>query len=373
MTDVHKIGEEDSRLLPALDAWLSNRLPYLQFSRGVDSCDSYGSTLLMVAACFGKVACVRRLLAAGANANHVNRSGRSALVYACLGPDLPKHNTAILEALLKHGASHGLRDALEAAALLGRRPEVRVLVAAGALGRDQVCKIFWPSLPDFHRAVCSVTSFDPDAKSYQVILLSSTESGRLLRVPAGQLHVELHHLAESSEPILASGGCPLDVAAGALAGAPAALVPLRRRGAASPALDDCADAASTTSSIVYDVSGRFTAGAPVRIAARPEQWLRGRPGRVSSWDATAGRYMVSLPARRGEMPVFDADSLRDTHMVIMILPEHLDAVTEADYQHEAGMRGNAHSGRGTPMSQLRFCEEEEGEVEEADAEDAEDS
>lgn len=56
ITDVERIGEaDDSRLLPAIDAWLEGRLPFLQFSREVDSADRYGSTLLMVACAFGKV------------------------------------------------------------------------------------------------------------------------------------------------------------------------------------------------------------------------------------------------------------------------------------------------------------------------------
>ena len=72
------VGEvDDGRLLPAIDAWLGGKLPFNQFSRQVDSADRHGTTLLMVAAAFGKVKVVKRLLSAGAHpeqatANHAH-------------------------------------------------------------------------------------------------------------------------------------------------------------------------------------------------------------------------------------------------------------------------------------------------------------
>ena len=49
MTDLSRLGEaDDSHMLPALDSWLGT-------TYSPDVCDSHGSTLLMVASCFGKV------------------------------------------------------------------------------------------------------------------------------------------------------------------------------------------------------------------------------------------------------------------------------------------------------------------------------
>ena len=44
---------------------------------------------------------VRRLLAAGADYDALNSTGRSALVYACMGPDLREQKGLILTMLLQ--------------------------------------------------------------------------------------------------------------------------------------------------------------------------------------------------------------------------------------------------------------------------------
>ena len=120
IANVRAIGADDRELVPAVDAWLEGRLPLSGFSRHVDSVDDHGSTLLMVACCFGKVHVTRRLLAAGADATRVNASGRCALCYACLGPHLPIAKSLILEMLLAAGARANLPKAIEIAAIVGR-------------------------------------------------------------------------------------------------------------------------------------------------------------------------------------------------------------------------------------------------------------
>ena len=96
------VGEEDdARLLPAVDAWLGFAA---RSSRPVDSCDTHGNTLMMIAALFGKARTVQRLLARGADPDRLNKAGKSAIVYAVMGPDLPKQKLAIVGALLGAGA-----------------------------------------------------------------------------------------------------------------------------------------------------------------------------------------------------------------------------------------------------------------------------
>ena len=136
---------------------------------------------------------------------------------------------------------------------------------------------------------------------------------------AKQLHCALHHLTtESSTPVLAAGSSPLDVAAGALAGAPAALE------LSSAATEDGERKGSE----------RFAAGSVVRIIARAEQWLRGRCGRVCGWDDATGRCMVTVPAQPGELPVFDENSLADRDLSLMLLPKFLEKATEIEYENE---------------------------------------
>ena len=129
IADPERAGEpDDERLMPAVDAWLS--FPQRR-ARAVDSTDAHGTTLLMIAACFGKVGVVKRLLAAGADPDRVNKSSRGAIVYAVMGPDLPEKKAQIVQILLDSGVVRGVGRALETAALLGREKLVRVLASAG--------------------------------------------------------------------------------------------------------------------------------------------------------------------------------------------------------------------------------------------------
>ncbi len=275
MTSESMIGEaDDSRLLPALETWLSGKLPFQHFHRAVDASDAHGVTMLMVAACFGKVACVRRLLSAGADVNRRSSAGRTALVYTCLGPNLPEHKAAIISMLLQAGASAASKaTALEAAGMLGRSREIGLLAAAGALRRGQVATIDCPARPKLHLALCSVLHYDDVHQMYAVLCLTKgrgtvatakravstpapgipdpappgswarltpgspqrraselANSGpswhdRTVSLPPSQLLVALHHLVdENAAPILASPGqSPLDIAAATLAGAPVQL------------------------------------------------------------------------------------------------------------------------------------------------------
>ena len=58
--------------------------------------------------------------------------------------------------------------------------------------------------------------------------------------------------------------------------------------------------------------GLLPVGCSVIVVARPEQWLRGRVGRVHSWDGGIGRYMVlvELEGADGPQPVM----LRSKHL-----------------------------------------------------------
>jgi hypothetical protein len=166
----------DSHFVPAIDAWLSGRQPYLRLTRHVDATDSFGSTMLMVASCFGKVAVVARLLQAGADFERRNASGRCALVYACLGPHLPEQKGAILRQLLQAGARAGIPKALQASALLGRAANIRMLTACGALPAGQLVTVRRarhadtddrspPSIMD--RAMATVVRFDAPSACYE--------------------------------------------------------------------------------------------------------------------------------------------------------------------------------------------------------------
>ena len=393
ISDLSLVGEEDdSRLLPALDAWLAGRLPYLTFSRSVDSSDAHGTTLLMVAACFGKVETVRRLISAGADVNHCNSSGRTPLTYAALGADLPRHNLAIIRALLEAGAWRGIGAALETAALLGRSSLVAALAGAGGLQSGHICLVNWPAQRAVHGCECRVLEFSSSTHAYAVTMLSGPLSacdttapgtldppeplgkgppmatvyegmvkqlrrslvegklmarsdaddlrtheqmlrgtvavdeeaadikmaGRalLVAIPARQLRVALHLLdTERCDPVLAAGANPLDVAAGALAGAP----PLLPR-----AHDGC-----TMEGVMS-----IRPGQAVQIIRRPEQWLRGRTGRVREWNPDSGRFVVALlPASKDELTRCrarkDGHSGMRSHLLnIRCLPQDLLKVDE---------------------------------------------
>ena len=308
ITDVNAIGEvHESRVIYAIDSWLQGRLPLGQFARDVNATDEHGSTLLMVAACFGKLYVVHRLLRAGAKCTLTNHIGRCALVYACMGPDLPAEKAQIIEMLLSAGARGRLSQALETSALLGRSGFVRILTAFGALPKGQLVSIRRPpqgssmavafpptpdrnsprplmALPDFHRAMARVVEFDVDNAMYTCDVLAirdphdpnvMTPAAFRISVSASQIHVALHHIeTESAAPILAQGH-PLDVAAASYAGA---------RKSIAPSLTDD-----------VKVFALLQPGMPVRVVGRPEQWLNGQPGIIHSWDAQLERYMVLLP------------------------------------------------------------------------------
>jgi len=95
-------------------------------------------------------------------------------------------------------------------------------------------------------------------------------------VPPAHLHVALQHLVdEHTKPILAAPGqCPLDLAAAALAGAPASLPRLQVPSPRAPLLE---------------------VGTTVRLIGRPERWLHGRLGTIGGWDEDALQYLVHLP------------------------------------------------------------------------------
>nr|XP_027234818.1 ankyrin repeat and SOCS box protein 13-like [Penaeus vannamei] len=125
----------------------------LDAGASLDTTNSRGLTALHVAALRGSSACVRRLLAAGADVNYQDSDGRIPLFYAarsrrdaarrCLQmlleagssldvPDTygatPLHaaveagNAAAVEALLRAGANHACRDAEGRTPLHSRRP-----------------------------------------------------------------------------------------------------------------------------------------------------------------------------------------------------------------------------------------------------------
>ena len=65
------------------------------------------------------------------------------------------------------------------------------------------------------------------------------------------------------------------------------------------------------------------AGTPVVVVRRPEQWLRGRAGRVHSFDASSGRYLLLLPPQPGEQSKTPSEPL-----AMLALPEHLEVSEE---------------------------------------------
>ena len=151
--------DDDSRLLPALDSWLDARgnARAALSGRSVDSYDEHGVTLLHVASCFGKVHLVRELLKRGADFDRLSRAGRSPVVYACLGPDLPRQKAAILKLLLGAGCQNGLGLGLEFACILGREGEVGILTAHGALPKGQIVTLDDPwGRPDLDGALAQV-------------------------------------------------------------------------------------------------------------------------------------------------------------------------------------------------------------------------
>ena len=138
----------------------------------------------------------------------------------------------------------------------------------------------------------------------------------LVAIPARQLRVALHLLdTERCDPVLAAGANPLDVAAGALAGAP----PLLPR-----AHDGC-----TMEGVMS-----IRPGQAVQIIRRPEQWLRGRTGRVREWNPDSGRFVVALlPASKDELTSCrarkDGHSGMRSHLLnIRCLPQDLLKVDE---------------------------------------------
>ena len=245
MADPRFVGEEnDERILPAVDAWLhflSTFPTRVNSFRPIDSFDKHGNTLLMIAACFGKVKTVRKLLKAGADVERVSNSRRSALVYACLGPELPKLKLVILRMLLDGGARHGLGLALEISAILGRRSFVRLLIGAGALPTGQLVTLVAPAgREDLDGALARTTGFRGGKYDCQLMfvyapskipgnpsLLQKIERPLNLAVLPSQLHVGLHTMGtEECRPIVASRENgplpnPLDVAAALLIGPPA--------------------------------------------------------------------------------------------------------------------------------------------------------
>jgi hypothetical protein len=391
ITDLAFMGEaDDSRLLPTIDAWLDGRLPFLQFQRGgpgvVDSTDPFGSTLLMIASCFGKVQTVRRLLAAGADFNRVNASGRCALVYACLGPDLREQKGAIITMLLQAGARHHLSKALEASALLGRKWSIRILAAFGALPPGQLVTITrrtgkggGPSVdqvPEMRSAMARIVCFDATSGCYACDVLATvhpTRAGAMravdLRVSVlpSELDVTLHHMGtENALPILALGANPLDVAAAALAGAPKALddapkalddapAAIQAAGGAGDLLTNanrgvgevggasCAPApAGATAARGERSSERLAAGCAVKIVRRPEQWLRGRYGHVHSWDESAQRYMVLLPhTQPGVGSAATLDEAVPGPVPILLRRTHLEAIHTEQPQLQLQQRPSA--------------------------------
>ena len=242
MADPRFVGEEnDERILPAVDAWLrflSTFPARVNSFRPIDSFDKHGNTLLMIAACFGKVKTVRKLLKDGADVERVSSSRRSALVYACLGPELPKLKLVILRMLLDAGARHGLGLALEISAILGRRSFVRLLIGAGALPTGQLVTLVAPAgREDLDGALARTTGFRGGKYDCQLMfvyapskipgnpsLLQKNERPLNLAVLPSHLHVGLHTMGtEECRPILASGENgplpnPLDVAAALLIG-----------------------------------------------------------------------------------------------------------------------------------------------------------
>ena len=247
---------DDSRLIPALDSWLDARSTalYTGIGRPLDSFDEHGVTLLHVAACFGKVQLVRCLLRRGADFNRASHLGRTAVVYACMGPNLPRQKLAIVRMLLHHGARDGLGLALEMACLLGRESLVCLLSEHGALPRGQVVRFLGhtsgelgaSSLPDYEWAMGKVRAFDHSRGKYCVQIICVAAGGGYGRhpsalvpprrhtevdvVPAG-IRVSLEHVGtERSQPILtgvSSQSSPLDIAAAALAGAASFPKPMR--------------------------------------------------------------------------------------------------------------------------------------------------
>lgn len=233
----------------------------------------------MVAACFGKVRVVERLLAGRADVERTSASGRCALCYACLGPPLMRQKAIILQRLIDAGARAGVPRAFETAALLGRVELLRVLMTAGALpigqlvtirlgsvspttpppSPSQAYAVYEPSSssnspnakqpfstelgaaassdplvplhPNLHLALAAVRGFDVDGYTCDVLAVrdplrpGSVQTCRLrVCVPPEQLHLALHHVeTESCHAILAAGQGFLDGAAGALAGAPSSL------------------------------------------------------------------------------------------------------------------------------------------------------
>jgi len=244
MADVRFIGEDDDqRLLPAIDAWLSflTQQPATAINsfRAIDSFDKHGTTLLMVASCFGKVKAVKKLLAHGADYERVTTSSRSALVYAVLGPDLPEQKLQVIKMLLDAGARRGIGLALEASVMLGRLKFARVIITYGGLPNGQLVSLLDPpNRPDLEGALAKTTHFREGKYGCEVIFVRTgfpgPGKGSHLSTPSKQggapvclmpqhLHVAPHHYGtEECRPIVAAGSNPLDVAAAALAGAPGA-------------------------------------------------------------------------------------------------------------------------------------------------------
>ena len=161
ITSPQMLGErDDSRLLPALDSWIDARKASnctWGLKGVVDSFDEHGCTLLHVACCFGKVELVRKLLKLGADFNRVSREGRTAIVYACLGPNLPVQKLTIMRMLLGKGAREGLGLAMEVSCVLGRQGPVKLLAAYGALCKGQVVQLVnSPERPELEGALGKV-------------------------------------------------------------------------------------------------------------------------------------------------------------------------------------------------------------------------
>ena len=363
ITDPANLYHDDMSILPVLQRWLGKNNvshgrdrvasrpsgPAARHGRRangdgqphdvVDARDQHGSTLLMVASCFGKLNCVRLLVSSGANVEAVNSSGRTALFYTCLGPELPQR-VEILDTLLRSGAGRALTSALMAAAQLGRMPLVRRLTAAGALSPGQICQLVCPAHADLHRAMCSVVSFDHAKALYRIVVVSpillngefpARKKGLPLHIDVrpDQLFVALHHLGtEYAHPVLAAGN-PLDIAAGSLAGVPTTT-------------PSCNTEIETTLP-ASDGEGQqhkahsIAPGAVVRVVGRPELWLRERLGRVHSWDAATGRYMVLLQQTPGsqhqEQAPLSANANDDEiigEVPLMLRPQHVEVVCQMD-------------------------------------------
>ena len=359
ITDPADLYNDDMNILPAMRRWLEqgkssqarkqeggarghdrrvrrasgNGQLHEQSRAVVDVRDQHGSTLLMVACCFGKVNCVRQLLSSGASVDLVNGSGRSALVYACLGPELPQR-LEILDMLIRAGSSRTLASALMAAAQLGRLPLINRLAAAGALSPGQICRLVCPAHADLHRAMCSVVNFDCARELYRIVVVSPTvlsgdspsrqkERAVQIDVRPDQLSVALHHLGtEYAHPVLAAGN-PLDIAAGSLAGVPPTC--LTQTETASKASDEAVRRQRQAHTIAPGMS--------VRVIGRPELWLRERVGRIHSWDAATGRYMVLLEQSPELHPASISNHASEDEIIgevpLMLRAHHIEPVCEA--------------------------------------------